>query len=315
MTIFAARENTHEVTSRFQWKIFTVSLVCHTAPHVVVCATRWTLLLSSGSEPEAKACVQYATNCSTKLLTTSRTFTCFKKSKLKSYFTLRSHNSTMHFIVKSIFVFATVLQVINAFVPLLRQTPLRTTGSISLRTTEFNAGGERVFKGNGYQKSLPITSLSTTASVASSETSQPLSDRTKKLTKIGMIAFIATVALGLISSLSVIKLLGYVGISEVRRQRWALSTGQFCARWALRLFPFCKVDVIVDKDADSYKNPEPAIWVSNHMSMLDVFLLLASDLKMRGSKKRPIKVVYVSVVCVCVCVVNNIVRDCQKTTA
>lgn len=121
-----------------------------------------------------------------------------------------------------------------------------------------------------------------------------MSEWTKKLTKVGMIAFIATVALGLITSLSVIKLLGYFGVSDVRRQRWALSTGQLCARWALRLFPFCKVDVIVDKDAEYMKNPEPAIWVCNHMSMLDVFLLLASDLKMRGGRKRPIKAVYVS---------------------
>jgi len=147
---------------------------------------------------------------------------------------------------------------------------------------------------------LSTTSSSTAAAATNGSVMEleepPMSDLAKKLTKIGMVAFIATVALGLITSLSLIRLLGYVGVSDTRRQRLALSTGQFCARWALRLFPFCKVDVITDKNDEGWKNPEPCIWVCNHMSMLDVFLLLASDRKMRGSKKRPIKVVYVSLV-------------------
>jgi hypothetical protein len=134
-----------------------------------------------------------------------------------------------------------------------------------------------------------------TAHAAAEEEDKPMSNFAKKATKVAMIAYIATVALGLISTLSFIKLLGYFGIStETRRQKWALSTGQFVARWALRLIPFCKVDVIADKDAEYMKDPEPTIWVCNHMSMLDVFLLLASDRKLRGNKKRPIKVVYVS---------------------
>lgn len=153
--------------------------------------------------------------------------------------------------------------------------------------------------------SIPVTAataLSTTASsttaVASSSNPKTMSNFAKKVTKIGMILFITTVALGLITSLSVIKFLGYLGIPETRRQRWALSTGQFIARWALRFIPFVKVDVIVDKDDEYRKHPQPAIWVCNHMSMLDVFILLASDLRMRGNKKRPIKVVYVSFLCV-----------------
>jgi len=57
----------------------------------------------------------------------------------------------------------------------------------------------------------------------------------------------------------------------------------------MRFIPFAKVKVVTDaKD----ENPEPSIWVCNHTSMLDVFFLLATDKKLRGKKKRPIKIVY-----------------------
>ena len=42
-------------------------------------------------------------------------------------------------------------------------------------------------------------------------------------------------------------------------------------------------------------NPSPTIWVSNHVSMLDTFVFLASDEKLRGKNRRPIKVIYVSI--------------------
>jgi 1-acyl-sn-glycerol-3-phosphate acyltransferase len=38
--------------------------------------------------------------------------------------------------------------------------------------------------------------------------------------------------------------------------------------------------------------PEPAVWVCNHTSMLDVFLLMAADRKLRGRNKRPMKIAY-----------------------
>lgn len=143
----------------------------------------------------------------------------------------------------------------------------------------------------------PNTAATVTAATSipsSEETKPPMSKMAKKLTKAGMVAFITTVALGLITSLSVIRVSGSIGVPEKRRQKWALSIGQFWARWSLRLFPFCKVKVIVDEDDPYRKTPEPCVWVCNHMSMLDVFLLLASDLRMRGKNKRPIKIVYVS---------------------
>ena len=80
-------------------------------------------------------------------------------------------------------------------------------------------------------------------------------------------------------------------ISKPSSEKLALKTGQWCARWLMRLIPFCNISVQpsrIDND------PEPSIWVCNHISMLDVFVLLASDLKLRGPNKRPIKIVYVS---------------------
>lgn len=39
-------------------------------------------------------------------------------------------------------------------------------------------------------------------------------------------------------------------------------------------------------------SPEPTIWVSNHISNLDIFVLLAADEKLRGKNRRPIKAIY-----------------------
>jgi 1-acyl-sn-glycerol-3-phosphate acyltransferase len=109
------------------------------------------------------------------------------------------------------------------------------------------------------------------------------------LTKAGMIAFIACMCLALPATLYPQKFLYRIGlISKRRKERWALSTSQFCSRNLLRLIPFCAVETIGTHD----DNPQPAIWVCNHTSMLDVFLLLAADRKLRGRKRRPIKIVY-----------------------
>jgi hypothetical protein len=186
---------------------------------------------------------------------------------------------------------ALLLQLSVAFVVPSRQSPIQVQ-----RVAGFSKGLGRFQQTNVAPLSTVAMSTEAVAYPTSHDDEvKPMSNFAKKATKVAAIAYVATVAIGLISTLSFIKLLGYFGIStETRRQKWALSTGQFVARWALRLIPFCKVDVIADKDADYMKDPEPAIWVCNHMSMLDVFLLLASDRKLRGNKKRPIKVVYVS---------------------
>lgn len=111
------------------------------------------------------------------------------------------------------------------------------------------------------------------------------------LTRLGMIAFIVSMCIALPLTLIPQKIMLQLGlVDRIRSERNALSTGCFCARWLLRLIPFAKLEAIV-KDTPN-PNPEPAVWVCNHQSMLDVFFLLAADLKLRGKNKRPIKVVY-----------------------
>jgi 1-acyl-sn-glycerol-3-phosphate acyltransferase len=133
------------------------------------------------------------------------------------------------------------------------------------------------------------------AAVATSDVSKSLSSNgaisplVAVLTKVGMLSFIACVCLALPVTLYPQKVLYRLGvISKRRKERWALSTGQFCSRNLLRLIPFCTLETIGAHDA----NPQPAIWVCNHTSALDVFLLMAADRKLRGRKRRPIKIVY-----------------------
>ena len=80
-------------------------------------------------------------------------------------------------------------------------------------------------------------------------------------------------------------------IDRVQSETMALWTGQTCAIWMLRLFPFCDITCFPHYETNP---PKPSIWVCNHTSMLDVFVLLAMDRKLRGKNKRPIKIVYVS---------------------
>ena len=78
-------------------------------------------------------------------------------------------------------------------------------------------------------------------------------------------------------------------IEKTQREHLSARTGQFCARWLLRIIPFAKVTVTTSDD-----NPEhdPSIWVCNHTSMLDIFFLMATSKELRGKKARPIKIIY-----------------------
>jgi 1-acyl-sn-glycerol-3-phosphate acyltransferase len=59
----------------------------------------------------------------------------------------------------------------------------------------------------------------------------------------------------------------------------------------MRLFPFARKKVIVEPE--TLTDPaQPAIWVCNHISMLDLFFVLALDKQMRGKNRRPIKCLY-----------------------
>lgn len=108
-------------------------------------------------------------------------------------------------------------------------------------------------------------------------------------TKIGMLAFIASMCVALPLTLYPQKALFRLGlIDQKRKERWALATSQFCARTLSRIFPFYRLETVGGYDRD----PQPAIWACNHTSMLDVFILMAADQKLRGPKRRPIKIVY-----------------------
>ena len=110
------------------------------------------------------------------------------------------------------------------------------------------------------------------------------------LTRVGMMAFIVSMCIALPLTLFPQALLLKLGlVDRIRSERNALSTGRFCARWLLRLIPFAKMEL----DVEGITNPnlEPAVWVCNHQSMLDVFFLMAADGTLRGKNKRPIKVV------------------------
>jgi len=119
------------------------------------------------------------------------------------------------------------------------------------------------------------------------------------LTKVGMISYIASMCVALPIALFPAAVLYRAKlISRTRKEILSLRLGQFCSRWLIRIIPFAKVDIVQSDDDNKqkldsfYKEPEPSIWVCNHTSMLDVFFLLAVDKKMRGKKKRPIKIVY-----------------------
>ncbi|KAL3904234.1 MAG: hypothetical protein SGILL_010147 [Bacillariaceae sp.] len=139
-----------------------------------------------------------------------------------------------------------------------------------------------------------------------------------------MMAFIIGMCLTLPIALFPQALLHKMGlIDRIKQNQLALSSGQFCARWLLRLIPFCAVTTKVvdfskkksssssvggggdaattasksnsndeDDKQQQQQQPEPSIWVCNHTSSLDVFIMLAKDKQLRGKNKRPIKIVY-----------------------
>jgi Acyltransferase len=134
---------------------------------------------------------------------------------------------------------------------------------------------------------------------------QSLSRFQARMVRLGLQLYVLGMCLALPATLLPQRLLRKARIvSQRRSQIMALSTGQFCSRWLLRLIPFCSIHIDpLPRDnkmkkqrgrsgADTNSDPEPAIWVCNHMSMLDVFVLLGVDRQLRGNRKRPIKIVY-----------------------
>lgn len=143
----------------------------------------------------------------------------------------------------------------------------------------------------------PVKALS--SSVASSmEIPAPQSQRSlnrvqSKVVKALMITFILSMCVALPVTLFPVFLLYKARlIDRSRKERWSLKVGQFCSRGLMRVFPFASKRVVVDDDDENRKNPVPSIWVCNHISMLDLFFVLALDRKMRGKNRRPIKILY-----------------------
>mmetsp|Transcript_35475 Transcript_35475/g.75753 ORF Transcript_35475/g.75753 Transcript_35475/m.75753 type:complete len:390 (+) Transcript_35475:200-1369(+) len=114
-----------------------------------------------------------------------------------------------------------------------------------------------------------------------------------KIVKTLMVAYIASMCVALPVTLFPVYLLYKLKlIDRTRKENWSLKVGQFCSRWIMRIFPFASKRVVANSDDEQLKNPEPCIWVCNHISMLDVFFVLALDKKMRGINRRPIKILY-----------------------
>ena len=149
----------------------------------------------------------------------------------------------------------------------------------------------RVVNSALFSSAVSVPAEAPVFTLPSSITAPPLGKLKATLTKFGMMAFIASMCLALpVALLPPYLLLKMKLINRVQKEQMALHAGQFCARWLLRLIPFAKVTTIPYHDP----NPEPSIWVCNHVSALDIFMLLATDRKLRGKNTRPIKIVYVS---------------------
>ena len=131
------------------------------------------------------------------------------------------------------------------------------------------------------------------SSLFAKSSSQGISKLSAILSKIGMMTFLASMCMALPIALFPPYLLHRLKIiSQPQQQSMSLANGQFCARWLLRLIPFCNLSCISSPEKET--DPQPSVWVCNHTSALDVFMILAADHKMRGKKRRPIKIVYVS---------------------
>ena len=113
------------------------------------------------------------------------------------------------------------------------------------------------------------------------------------IVRVLMQSFIASMCIALPVTLFPVYLMyKFKIINRVQKEKISLQVGQFCSRWLMRLFPFARKRVIVDKNDENYKNPQPSIWVCNHISLSDLLFVLALDKQMRGKNRRPIKILY-----------------------
>mmetsp|Transcript_3821 Transcript_3821/g.9758 ORF Transcript_3821/g.9758 Transcript_3821/m.9758 type:complete len:243 (+) Transcript_3821:259-987(+) len=137
------------------------------------------------------------------------------------------------------------------------------------------------------------SSVASSIDIPSIESQRSLNRIQSNIVKAMMVTYVASMCVALPVTLFPVFLLYRANIIDrVRKEKWSLKVGQFCSRWLMRVFPFASKRVLVDADDERLKNPEPSIWVCNHISMLDLFFVLALDKRMRGRNRRPIKILY-----------------------
>jgi hypothetical protein len=221
----------------------------------------------------------------------------------------------MRRIVSNFIFLGFVLSVAQAFVPAKLSTSISTSSTtheaifknkyqcqdvqrqISLASTSPLFVDDRKKQSSASKlKSTATTYLDADAAVTSTDAGK-MNPIKAKITKAGMISFVASMCIALPATLYPVRLLHKVKlINTLQKEQLSCRVGCFCSRWLMRLIPFANVKVIHNKDKGSSdldsEEPEPTIWVCNHTSMLDIFLLLANDKKMRGKNKRPIKIIY-----------------------
>lgn len=170
--------------------------------------------------------------------------------------------------------------------------PLGVSSSVPATSTS-TSGSDMNAAASGSSSNGGSSSSSTSSSLfqVQQNTRKPMGKVKSKITQLALTAYIASMCLALPIALFppyVLHKLGF--ITKLKKEQLALRAGEFCARNLLKIIPFCKIHKIGEPEQD----PQPAIWVCNHVSMLDIFLLLAADKKLKGKSKRPIKIVYVS---------------------
>lgn len=182
----------------------------------------------------------------------------------------------------------------DASPPLPPTTTMKTSLHVSTGAAGFVTPSSDGVEGDKTPSSSPSLFVNSQTGINSIAGSEEMGRVKGYLTKMAMVIYIVSICLALPIVLLPPTLLEKTRvINRIQRERQSLRMGQFAAQWLLRLIPFCKVNIITPPNWHEDRDPEePSIWVCNHTSMLDVFILLAMDKKLRGNKRRPIKVVY-----------------------
>ncbi|KAL9179147.1 hypothetical protein ACHAXT_000189 [Thalassiosira profunda] len=139
--------------------------------------------------------------------------------------------------------------------------------------------------------SLSLAIVAHRTRFVSAAAAEPSSPRTASVGvgRHGLLAYVAHMCAFLPLSLIPTYVQTRLGVlSKSESEHRALQAGQKCARTLLRWIPFMNVKVTPYLSDD----PQPTIWVSNHVSMLDTFVFLATDEELRGKNRRPLKTIY-----------------------